>query len=256
MKTLFAAVGPEQVSPHYESLSRSRRGVLFVFTYIGVIVGISKMGGFSKNEWLRGLLVHHEFLIAYYLAYGETKHFSYLPGPKFSQFYQVYARYEHKQLCYQWADKVIETQMKHLVHTKEQIEYVRLSNEYDFIKKRALVNFLTNSRTDVENHFHNRAHNMLNSIERYEQNNMRTLLNGISKSALTKVNQALTDETSSKTIKEAAFQAALTGLREGVMTYKGDPLMPILTNEINAKVNAFKTLTPAEETKMISLKED
>ncbi len=87
MKTLFAAVGPEQVSPHYESLSRSRRGVLFVFTYIGVIVGISKMGGFSKNEWLRGLLVHHEFLIAYYLAYGETKHFSYLPGPKFSQFY-------------------------------------------------------------------------------------------------------------------------------------------------------------------------
>ncbi len=146
--------------------------------------------------------------------------------------------------------------MKHLVHTKEQIEYVRLSNEYDFIKKRALVNFLTNSRTDVENHFHNRAHSMLNSIERYEQNNMKTLLNSISKSALTKVNQALVDETSSKTIKEAAFQAALTGLREGVMTYKGDPLMPILTNEINAKVNAFKSLTLAEETKMISLKED
>ena len=32
--------------------------------------------------------------------------------------------------------------------------------------------------------------------------------------------------------------------------------MPILTSEINAKVNAYKLLTPAEETKILSLKDD
>jgi hypothetical protein len=32
--------------------------------------------------------------------------------------------------------------MIHLIHTKEQLEYVRLNKEYDFVKKRALVNFL------------------------------------------------------------------------------------------------------------------
>ena len=40
------------------------------------------------------------------------------------------------------------------------------------------------------------------------------------------------------------------------MTYKNDPLMPILTSEINAKVNAYKQLSPAEETKILSLKDD
>ena len=56
----------------------------------------------------------------------------------------------------------------HLTHSKEQMEYVRLNREYDFVKKRALVNFLSNSRTELENHFYGRTVNMLNSIERYE----------------------------------------------------------------------------------------
>ena len=43
MKTLFEAVGPEQVSPHYESLSRSRRGLLFIFFYIGTINSIARL---------------------------------------------------------------------------------------------------------------------------------------------------------------------------------------------------------------------
>ena len=71
MKTLFEAVGPEQVSPHYETLSRSRRGILFMFFYIGTFSTISRFGGWSHNEWLRGMIWHHEFLIAFYLGYAE-----------------------------------------------------------------------------------------------------------------------------------------------------------------------------------------
>ena len=48
------------------------------------------------------------------------------------------------------------------------MEYMRINKEYDYVKKRALVNFLTNSRVDLENHFHSRTVNMLSSIERYE----------------------------------------------------------------------------------------
>ncbi len=142
MKTLFEAVGPEQVSPHYESLSRSRRGVLVMFGYIGAIVSISRLGGWSHNEWIRGMVFHHEFLITFYLGYIETRHFVFMPGPKFTIFYNTYARYETQQLNSQWADMVEQQQMGHLVHTKQQIEYIRLNNEYDFVKKRAMVNFL------------------------------------------------------------------------------------------------------------------
>ena len=118
MRTLFEAVGPEQVSPHYESLSRSRRGLIFLFAYIGSIASISRLGRRSHNEWLRGMIFHHEFLLCWYIGYTEIKHFSFVPGPKFSIFYNVYSRYETQQLCNQWADTVEEVQADHLIHTK------------------------------------------------------------------------------------------------------------------------------------------
>lgn len=164
LKTLFEAVGPEQVSPHYESLSRSRRGLLFVFFYIGTINTVSRLGGWSHNEWIRAMIWHHEYLIAFYLGFIETRHFTYFLGPKFTTFYNVYTRYETQQLFSQWADVCEEEQMIHLTPTREQLEYVRIHNEYDFVKKRALINFLTNEKLNLELHFHNRAVNMLKSI--------------------------------------------------------------------------------------------
>jgi hypothetical protein len=104
MKNLFSATGPEQVSPHYESLSRSRRGLIFFFLYIGSIVTISRMGGWEHNNWLRAMIFHHEFLISLYIGYIEVRHFTALVGPKFSVFYNVYSNYEYMQMANQWAD--------------------------------------------------------------------------------------------------------------------------------------------------------
>jgi len=162
MKNLFRAVGPEQVSPHYETLSRSRRGLIFFAVYIGSINTISRFGGWENNDWLRGMIWHHEFLIAYYLGYMEIRHFTYFLGPKFSVFYNVYAGYEYAQMANQWADNVEMIQNQHLRHTKEQLEYNRIDSEYEFVKKRSLVNFLTNSKLTSEAHFHHRTISMLN----------------------------------------------------------------------------------------------
>jgi hypothetical protein len=93
-KILADAVGPEQVSPHYESLSRSRRGLLFVLAYTGMIVNVSKMGGWNNNEWIRGMLLHQEFIIALYLGFVEIRHFMFFLGPKFSIWYDTYSEYE------------------------------------------------------------------------------------------------------------------------------------------------------------------
>jgi hypothetical protein len=120
MKMLFDAVGPEQVSPHYESLSRSRRGVIFFFLYINIIQGISQLGGSTgPNDWLKAMIFHHEFLISLILCNTETRHFAWTPGPKFTIFYNTYIRYEYAQLCNQWCDVVEEKQARHLVQTKE-----------------------------------------------------------------------------------------------------------------------------------------
>jgi hypothetical protein len=44
------------------------------------------------------------------------------------------------------------------------MEFLRINKEYEFVKKRALVNFLTNEKLNLEAHFHGRALSMLKSI--------------------------------------------------------------------------------------------
>lgn len=253
MKTLFEAVGPEQVSPHYESLSRSRRGLIFLFLYIGSITSLSRMGSWSHNEWLRGMVFHHEYIIAFYLGVSEMRHFTFLVGPKFTNFYNVYSRYETQQLVSQWADTVEEAQMQWLVPSKEQIEYVRINKEYEFVKKRALVNFLTNSRENVEGHFHQRAQNMLSSIERYEQANLKSLIGKISTDSFSEIENKLADPTQRAVIQDQFFQSALIGLRKGIMEYDNDPLLPILQSEIEKRTSAYKSLSAEEERNLLML---
>ena len=185
------------------------------------------------------------------VGFLEIRHFSFMFGPKFTNFYNTYTRYETSQFVNQWADTCEEQQMQHLVQTKEQMEYVRINKEYDFVKKRALVNFLSNSREGLEHHFHTRAQNMLNSIEMFENNNLKNLLNEISTSALEKVKSSLDDPTRRAEIDQGMFDSALAGIRAGVMNYENDPLLPIVAEEINARTEAYKGLSAEEEGKLL-----
>ena len=253
LRHLMEAVGPEQVSPHYESLSRSRRGLIFLFFYVGTITSLSRMGGWSHNEWLRGMLFHHEFLIAWYIGVVESRHFTYMIGPKFTIFYNVYSKYEIRQMAAQWCDTAEEIQMQHLVHTKAQMEYVRINKEYEFVKKRALVNYLENSRDALEGHMHGRAANMLSSVAQYEQVNLKKFLSGIGEASFGVVTAALKDPAQKGAIMDAAFASALLGIRSGTMTYENDPLMPILVSEVTNRTQAYANLTSAEESEMLML---
>lgn len=153
----------------------------------------------------------------------------------------------------QWADHTEEGQEKFLVPSKEQMEYVRINKEYDFVKKRALVSFLTNSRVNVEQHFHGRAQNMLNTIERYEMANLKGLIGEIGDASFEKVQAQLADPTSRAAIDEQFFQSALSGLRKGVMEYENDPLLPILQSEIKTRTAAYSSLSALEEQKLLML---
>ena len=220
MKTLMDAVGPEQVSPHYESLSRSRRGLLFLAAYIGSVTTISRIGGWNHNEWFRRMLLQQEFILAFYLGFIEIRHFMFWLGPKFTIWYNVYSRYEASQMFLMWADKVEEKQLHHLVNTKEQMEYVNILKEYDYIKKRSLTNFLVNEKLNVEKHFHDRAVGLLKTIKKFEQENLVGHQRKIVTDALTAVQDALNDPTKGAEIRKASFNDALNGIRNGVMNYE------------------------------------
>jgi len=48
----------------------------------------------------------------------------------------------------------------------------------------------------------------------------------------------------------------LLGLEKGEMTYEKDPLMPMLTAEINKRTKEFQGLSPEEESKLLRLSND
>ena len=72
------------------------------------------------------------------------------------------------------ADNVEMSQNLSLRFTKEQLEYDRIDKEYEYVKKRALTNFLINTKLNAEASFHNRALAMLNQIQNFETANLKT----------------------------------------------------------------------------------
>lgn len=253
LKNLFKAVGPEQVSPHYETLSRSRRGLIFFGAYIASINTISRFGGWEHNDWLRAMIWHHEFLFAYYLGYIEVRHFTYFIGPKFSVFYNVYSQYEFTQLANMWADTTEMVQNQHLRHTKQQLEYNRIDKEYEFVKKRALVNFLTNSKLNSESSFHQRTVSMLNQIQNFENANLKANMKEIAVGSVDKVLAQVDSPAMAGEIKRASFLSALDGIRTGMMTYKEDMILPMIEEEMKERLQKFQGLSAAEESKLLSL---
>ena len=97
---------------------------------------------------------------------------------------------------------------------------------------------------------------MLNSVEMFESNNLKSLLDTIGKGALDKVTAALNDPSQRDDIDEQMFQSALSGIRNGVMTYEGDPLLPVVEAEIRARTDAYKGLSAEEESKLLQLNQD
>ena len=253
LRNLFKATGPEQVSPHYETLSRSRRGVIFLGTYLLTIKLISQLGGWNNNNWLKSLVWHHEFLIVFYVGFMEIKHFTYLVGPKFSIFYNIYTNYELTQMANMWADCAELAQNQHLRHTKQQLEFNNVDKEYEFVKKRGLINFLTNSKLNAEASFHQRTVSMLNQIQNFEQANLKGEMRNVVQGSFDKVLGFLDDPEQAERIRRGSFESALAGMRTGQMTYEGDILLPMLEEEVKERLHRFEGMTKEEEGQLLSL---
>lgn len=155
-----------------------------------------------------------------------------------------------------WADCAEATQNRHLTHTKEQIEYRRIDTEYEFVKKRALINFLTNSKLNAEASFHNRTLSMLNQIQNFEQSNLKNEMRNVVQGSIDKVFSYVDDPSHSEEIKRSSFEAALDGIRTGQMTYKHDIILPKIEAEMRERLQRFQGMSAAEESALLSLSEE
>ena len=91
-----------------------------------------------------------------------------------------------------------------------------------------MINFLTNSKLDAEANFHNRTISLLNSIQTFENANLKSQMKEIAMGSVEKVMAMVENPTYSDDIKRASFMSALDGIRTGKMTYKDDAILPAI----------------------------
>ena len=80
---------------------------------------------------------------------------------------------------------------------------------------------------------------MLDQIENYEKANLKKELKDIAVGSVDKVFALLEDPEHAVKIQRSAFVSALDGIKDGVMTYKGDAVLPLIEAEMNSKLAAF-----------------
>jgi hypothetical protein len=142
--------------------------------------------------------------------------------------------------------------LTHYSETKEQLEYIRIHKEYQFVKKRSLVSFLTNEKLNVEKHFHDRAVNMLQTISNFEVTNLNLKLKEITTDSLNATLEAA-KTTHRDEFQRKSFESALEGLHKGLMSYNNDPILPYVLKEIKARTEEYKSLSAEDESKLLSL---
>ena len=256
LQALTEATGPEQVSPHYESLARSRRIIWMYFIWLSATIVSQQLGGWEYNDWVRHCIYTQEFYIAMLVGYIEMRQYAFFPGPKFTVFYETFSRYEKQQLVNDWTDAADENQNEYLHRVKEQLEYRRISNEYAHVKRRSIANFMASQRVALENSYHQRAANMIASVRRMEVTNMNTEIQKQVVQAFATVKAQIQSEGAEGELQQKSFDSALDGIRKGRMDYELDPILPLFHEEVKARTERLLQLAPEEESKMLSLTAD
>ena len=70
------------------------------------------------------------------------------------------------------------------------------------------------------------------------------------------VTKQANDPANRQEIQNSSFQSALKGIRSGTMRYEEDALLPKLQEEIGKRIEHFKGLSQAEESKLLQLTAD
>jgi hypothetical protein len=243
-------IGPEQVSPHYENFMMSRKyalifwgGLLFLSLGVGTLDlhWIAKSALFPWIFWFQ--------LMYFFLEWRKS-----LFKPLLVRFYRRIAANE----CYNFEvfyHENIELKMRELIMlTKSQLQYWELHSEFLNVKAESVNNFMANEYTNLQKHINERAQNILTQAKSFEDLNRNRIITGIVEGANAEIDRQLNGP-NSKEIKDAIFNSALEGLSKGYMDYNNDPILPLIRNYVRSEMERYQSLSPEEQSKLISLSE-
>jgi hypothetical protein len=97
---------------------------------------------------------------------------------------------------------------------------------------------------------------MLNQVQNFESNNLKNQMRGIVDDSVKTVFERVNDPAHQESIRRSSFEAALNGIRSGLMTYEGDQILPMIQGEIASRLTKFQGLSKAEESALLALSND
>ncbi|OMJ69054.1 hypothetical protein SteCoe_33323 [Stentor coeruleus] len=250
-RIVMELLGPEQVSPHFQSVLEYSKWYNYFF--IGLIFTVA-MRSHHNHAWGYVVLNMHygfEMWVYCFFYYFMQSTAMVFPAP----WKQLWKSYNLDSIL----ESVFENEENLALETRKpslaQVDYLRVHKEYLGTKAKLMEIHLENSRVLLKKHTYERALNILKATDRFEKDNMSRVLRDALDKAVQKLGQDISGS-EAKDIKKLAFQSALIGIRKGKMTYENDPLLPRLLNYIEDFKTKAEKMTEKEQAELLGLSKE
>jgi len=249
-RALCELLGPEMVSPHYQSVEEFGRW--FNYFFIGLIFTISMR---SHNNHAFGYCVMN-------MMFG-MEVWIYTLGMYFARCTVLITPNPWKLL---WIKYDMDSMLSNLYELEEtraeekrkspigQIDYLRLHQEYLGMKADMINSYVDTQRTKLKQHLYERTLAILRGTEKMEQDNVNNVLRELLQKALAQIQENAT-KSDEATLKKA-FGSALAGIKKGKMTYVGDPLLPVVQEYLDKFIQDLVSMPEGEMSKALGLTTD
>lgn len=232
--------GPEQVSTHYESFAVSRR---FALSGIGTIAALTYLAKITDLNWvLRSVVAGMPVWFALAIMILEVPKYQFLP--LLNSFYVLTFNNELRMMQDAVPDEVQALVDRNMKEALGQFDFLLLHSKFNAVKQESVRAFLRNQELELKQGVRERAADLLKMAEDYESSNQKQVVARIIASIDEEVAALLAHPP--KDVVDAAFDAALTGIKEGRMTYKGDKALEHVLKRVRAETAKFKAMTPEQ----------
>lgn len=237
MRQLLEMAGPEQVSAHYESFWISRR---YALGSIMLATGALMLQKVTDLNWvLRTWVAHIGMYAAIGIFFYEVPKYMFLP--LLNNFYMLTMVNEMKMMQNAVPERVQALVDRNMREALGQFDFLILHRKFNAVKQESIRSFLATQELELKQGVRERAADLLRLAEEMETNNQKQLVGKVVASLQADVEQML--RSPPKEVVDAAFDSALTGIREGRMTYQGDRAAEFILRRIRAEAAKFKSLS-------------
>lgn len=238
--SLRETVGPEQVSPHYESFSMSRQVAITFwlgFFALSYMAKVTEIGYAARSLYTSWLLY---FGVGYF--FWEGRKFIGLPFQ--NDWYLRILENELRIFEANAAENMTNNSRQCVEEALEQLEFTDLHKNFPWVKKEAVALFVEGEKGKLKQHIKERAVALLKAAESMEVSNRKNLMSKILQESLDRLDKA--QKNPSKEILDSTFKAGLEAIKTDKMTYSNDMLLKHLIEGVREQSKKFNALTEKE----------